>query len=401
MAPTIPRFATRAVHAGTAPDSSTGAVISPISLSTTFAQSSPAVPVGAFEYSRSSNPNRAEFEAAVAALEGAQHGLAFASGSAATATVLHAFAPGSHVISGADVYGGTHRYFTKVAQSHGLATSFTDDVVRDLPSLVRPGITKLVWLETPSNPTLSVTSIRAVAELAREHGLVLVIDNTFLSPYLQTPLAHGADIVVHSVTKYINGHSDVVMGIALMNDDALFHRIQFLQNAIGAVPSAFDSWLAHRGLKTLHLRSRASSLNAQKVAEFLQSGIKTGTVLHVNYPGLDTHPNRAVVLEQHRDGLGGGMISFRVAGGQKAAEKFCQSTKIFALAESLGGVESLVEVPALMTHAGIDPAERAKTGVFDDLIRLSIGIEDGEDLVEDVAQALQQAVGAAKGNGYH
>ncbi|KAK9383725.1 Cys/Met metabolism PLP-dependent enzyme-domain-containing protein [Kockiozyma suomiensis] len=399
MSPETTRFATRAVHAGTQHDPNTGAVIAPISLSTTFAQSSPAVPLGNFEYSRSSNPNRADFESAVASLEGARHGLAFASGSAATATILHAFAPGSHVISGADVYGGTHRYFTKVAQSHGLEVSFSTDLIRDLSSLIRPGTTKLVWLETPSNPTLSITSIRDVADLAKEHGLLLVVDNTFLSPYLQTPLIHGADIVVHSVTKYINGHSDVVMGIALMNDEALFHRIQFLQNAIGAVPSAFDSWLAHRGLKTLHLRSRASSLNAQKVAEFLQANIETGKVLHVNYPGLDNHPNRDVVWRQHREGLGGGMISFRIAGGLRAAEKFCQSIKIFALAESLGGVESLAEVPALMTHAGIDPAEREKTGVYDDLIRLSIGIEDGNDLVADLIQALDQAQELQKING--
>ncbi|KAK9491592.1 Cys/Met metabolism PLP-dependent enzyme-domain-containing protein [Lipomyces doorenjongii] len=389
-------FGTRAVHAGSSPDPRTGAVISPISLSTTFAQKSPAVPIGKYEYSRSSNPNRDEFEQAVASLEGGKYGLAFSSGSATTATILQSLSPGSHIISGADVYGGTHRYFTKVAQSHGLETSFTTDLLTDIPALVR-STTRLIWVESPSNPTLSITDIREVARLAKQYSLFLVVDNTFLSPYLQTPLALGADIVVHSVTKYINGHSDVVMGVAVLNDDEIYQKLVFLQNAIGAVPSAFDSWLAHRGLKTLHLRSRASSENAQKVAEVLASNISTGKVLHVNYPGLEVHPNRQVVKQQHRDGLGGGMVSFRVAGGRRGAEAFCQSTKIFTLAESLGGVESLCELPALMTHAGIHASERIKSGVHDDLVRLSVGIEDGDDLVVDVLQALDRATRQVNG----
>ncbi|KAK9368924.1 Cys/Met metabolism PLP-dependent enzyme-domain-containing protein [Lipomyces kononenkoae] len=395
MAP-MTRFGTRAVHAGSSPDPRTGAVISPISLSTTFAQNSPAVPFGKYEYSRSSNPNRDEFEQAVASLEGGKYGLAFSSGSATTATILQSLSPGSHIISGADVYGGTHRYFTKVAQSHGLVVSFTTDLLNDIPSLVRSN-TRLIWVESPSNPTLSITDIRAVAQLAKQHSIYLVVDNTFLSPYIQTPLALGADIVVHSVTKYINGHSDVVMGVAVLNDDEIYEQLRFLQNAIGAVPSAFDSWLAHRGLKTLHLRSRASSDNAQKVAVALVNNIKTGKVVQVNYPGLDIHPKRRVVLEQHRDGLGGGMISFRVAGGRRGAEAFCKSTKIFTLAESLGGVESLCEVPALMTHAGINPSERERVGVHEDLVRLSVGIEDGDDLVADVLQALDRATAHVNG----
>ncbi|KAK9467323.1 Cys/Met metabolism PLP-dependent enzyme-domain-containing protein [Lipomyces arxii] len=385
------KFGTLAVHAGTKHDPQTGAVISPISLSTTFAQISPAIPIGKYEYSRSSNPNRDDFEHAVAALEGGKYGLAFSSGSAATATILQSLKPGSHIIAGADVYGGTHRYFTKVAQSHGLQTSFTTDLERDIPDLIRPGSTKLIWLESPSNPTLSVTNIQAVSSFAKKYDLLLVVDNTFLSPYLQTPLSFGADIVVHSVTKYINGHSDVVMGVAVVNDEEVYAKLTFLQNAIGAVPSAFDSWLAHRGLKTLHLRSRASSQNAQRVAQALADNIETKKVLLVNYPGLETHPNRYTVQLQHRDGLGGGMISFRIAGGKNAAAKFCVSTKIFTLAESLGGIESLCEVPAEMTHAGISESERNKSGVFEDLVRLSVGIEDGDDLVADVLQALDLA----------
>ncbi|KAK9480601.1 Cys/Met metabolism PLP-dependent enzyme-domain-containing protein [Lipomyces japonicus] len=389
-----PAFATRAVHAGASPDPVTGAVISPISLSTTYKQAAPAVPIGSYEYSRSSNPNRVEFEAAVAALENGRYGLAFSSGSATTAVVLQALAPpGSHVISGADVYGGTHRYFTKVAQSHALQVSFTTNLVRDISTLVRPGSTRLIWVETPSNPTLAITDIAAVAQLARQHDLLLVVDNTFLSPYLQTPLALGADVVVHSVTKFINGHSDVVMGVAVVNDDGLHANLAFLQNAIGAVPSAFDSWLAHRGLKTLHLRVRAASENALRIALALADQVPSGKVLQVNYPGLKSHPGREVVKLQHRNGSGGGMISFRIAGGINAASAFTTATRYFTLAESLGGIESLIEIPALMTHAGIHEADRQKVGVYDDLIRLSVGIEDGDDLVNDILQALDRATG--------
>ncbi|KAL0640293.1 cystathionine gamma-lyase cys3 [Maublancomyces gigas] len=380
-------FGTRAVQAGSPHDPVTGAVISPISLSTTYAQTSVGNPVGLYEYSRSSNPNRDNFEHAVAALEGASYALAFSSGSATTATILQSLAAGSHIISISDVYGGTHRYFTKVAAAHGVRVTFTGAIEVDAGSLIEEN-TRLIWIETPSNPTLSLVDIRAVADVAHQHGILVVVDNTFLSPYVQNPLEHGADIVVHSVTKYINGHSDVLMGVAAFNSPVLNDRLTFLQNAIGAVPSPFDCWLAHRGLKTLHLRARAATENATEIATMLDN---SPHVLSVNYPGLASHPQRKVAVKQHRKGMGGGMVSFRIRGGRRAAEKFCQETKIFTLAESLGGVESLCELPASMTHAGIPVEAREMSGVWEDLIRLSVGIEDVDDLVADVAGALERA----------
>lgn len=381
-------FGTLAVHAGAPKDPVTGAVIEPISLSTTFAQTSVGKPVGAYEYSRSSNPNRANFEQAVAALEHAKYALAFSSGSATTATILQSLAAGSHVISVSDVYGGTHRYFTQVAKAHGVKVTFTPEIEVDISAHINES-TKLVWIETPSNPTLRLVDIRAVVTAAHAHGILVVVDNTFLSPYVQNPLDLGADIVVHSVTKYINGHSDVVMGVAAFNAEALKDRLGFLQNAIGAVPSAFDSWLAHRGLKTLHLRAREASKNATAVSTALEA---SPHVIAVNYPGLESHPHRSIAKAQHRDGMGGGMLSFRVRGGHAAAERFCQHTRIFTLAESLGGIESLVEVPSSMTHSGIPREEREAVGVYDDLVRVSCGVEDANDLVADVLQALEKAV---------
>lgn len=382
------RFATKAIHAGAHVDIH-GSVIEPISLSTTFKQSSPAEPLGDYEYSRSQNPNRKNLEDAVAALENAQYGLAFSSGSATTAVVLQSLPQGSHAISIGDVYGGTHRYFTKVANAHGVDTTFTNNLIDDLPKLVKDN-TRLVWIETPTNPTLKVTDIGLVSKIVKgiNKDILVVVDNTFLSPYLSNPLNFGADIVVHSATKYINGHSDVVLGVLATNGKEIYEKLQFLQNAIGAIPSPFDSWLAHRGLKTLHLRVRQSSLTATKIAELLAQNEK---VLAVNYPGLATHQNHDVVLKQHRDGLGGGMISFRIKGGAEAASKFTSSTRLFTLAESLGGIESLVEVPAVMTHGGIPKEQREASGVFDDLIRLSVGIEDTDDLLDDIKQALELA----------
>lgn len=379
------KFATKAIHAGEHIDVH-GSVIEPISLSTTFKQSEPAAPLGEYEYSRSQNPNRKNLEDAVASLENAKYGLAFSSGSATTAVILHSLAPGAHAVSIGDVYGGTHRYFTKVAQAHGVETSFTNDLVKDLPSLIKEN-TKLVWLESPTNPTLKVTDITKVVEVVKKINkeIIVVVDNTFLSPYLSNPLNFGVDIVVHSATKYINGHSDVVLGVLATNSKEIYERLQFLQNAIGAIPSPFDSWLTHRGLKTLHLRVRQAALSATKIAELLAQDDR---VIAVNYPGLATHPNRDVVERQHRDGLGGGMISFRIRGGAEAASKFSSATRLFALAESLGGVESLVEVPAAMTHGGIPKEQREESGVFDDLIRLSVGIEDTDDLLNDVKEAL-------------
>ncbi|MCJ1474305.1 cystathionine gamma-lyase cys3 [Lambiella insularis] len=393
----VHRFGTLAVHAGSPIDPVTGAVIEPISLSTTFAQTGVGKPIGAYEYVRSSNPNRDNFEKAMAALEHARYALAFSSGSATTATILQSLAQGSHVVSVSDVYGGTHRYFTKVAAAHGVQVTFSPSIELDIAELIRPDETKLIWIESPSNPTLSLVDIRNVATVAHQHGIMVVVDNTFLSPYVQNPLDHGADIVVHSVTKYINGHSDVLMGVAAFNGEDINERLTFLQNAIGAVPSAFDCWLAHRGLKTLHLRAREATTNATSVAKALES---SPHVIAVNYPGLKSHRHRSIAIKQHRDGMGGGMLSFRIKGGKQAAERFCQSTNIFTLAESLGGVESLVEVPGSMTHAGIPQEQREAAGVFDDLVRVSCGIEDAEDLKADVLQALEKALVAPKINGF-
>ncbi|AQZ12134.1 CYS3 (YAL012W) [Zygosaccharomyces parabailii] len=382
------KFATKAIHAGAHIDIH-GSVIEPISLSTTFKQSAPAQPLGEYEYSRSQNPNRKNLEEAIASLENAKHGLAFSSGSATTAVVLQSLPQGSHAVSIGDVYGGTHRYFTKVANAHGVETTFTNDLLKELPSLIKAN-TKLVWIESPTNPTLKVTDIELVNKTVKKinEDILVVVDNTFLSPYLSNPLNFGVDLVVHSATKYINGHSDVVLGVLATNNTELYERLQFLQNAIGAIPSPFDSWLVHRGVKTLHLRVRQAALTATKIAEYLE---KSNQVVAVNYPGLESHPDRAIVVKQHRDGLGGGMISFRIKGGAEAAAKFSSSTRLFTLAESLGGVESLLEVPAVMTHGGIPKEQREASGVHDDLIRLSVGIEDTEDLLQDVEEALKAA----------
>ncbi|PGH18475.1 hypothetical protein AJ80_04445 [Polytolypa hystricis UAMH7299] len=393
----VHQFGTMAVHAGAHVDPTTGAVIAPISLSTTFAQTAVGKPLGIYEYTRSANPNRDNFEEAVAALEHARYALAFSSGSATTATILQSLAAGSHVVSVSDVYGGTHRYFTKVAAAHGVHVTFSPSIEIDVADLIRPNDTKLIWIESPSNPTLGLVDIRNVATIAHQHGIMVVVDNTFLSPYIQNPLDHGADIVIHSVTKYINGHSDVLMGVAAFNSDELKERLTFLQNAIGAVPSAFDCWLAHRGLKTLHLRAREASKNATVIATALEA---SPHVKAVNYPGIKSHPHREIALKQHRDGMGGGMLSFRINGGQEAAERFCQATQVFVLAESLGGVESLVEVPSSMTHAGIPREEREAAGVFDDLVRMSCGIEDSVDLLKDVLQALEKAAKPTKSSGF-
>lgn len=385
-------FGTNAIHVGAPIDPHTGAVIEPVSLSTTFAQSEPSKPLGIYEYSRSANPNRDNFEIAVAKLENAKYALALSSGSATTALIIQSLPVNSHIVSSGDVYGGTHRYFTKVANTHGVEATFVGDLVKDLKSNLREN-TRLVWLETPSNPTLKVTNIAKVREILNQHEeatgnkVILVVDNTFLSPYISNPLNFGADIVIHSVTKYINGHSDVVMGILAVNDDELHEKLRFLQNAIGSIPSPFDSWLAHRGLKTLHLRVKQASESALKIAEYLSSHSKVSLV---NYPGLKTHENHDVVLKQHRNGLGGGMISFRINGGAQAASTFTSSTKLFTLAESLGGIESLIEVPAIMTHGGIPKAERESNGVFDDLVRVSVGIEETDDLLADIEQALER-----------
>ncbi|KAJ3055028.1 hypothetical protein HK097_011664 [Rhizophlyctis rosea] len=388
-APRVPGFGTLAVHAGQEPDQVTGAVIPPLSLSTTFAQSAAGVHKG-FDYSRSGNPTRNAFEVAVAALEGGKYGLAFASGSNTTATVLNLVQSGGHIVSVNDTYGGTFRYFTKVASNNGVGVTFVDLYdPENLRTAIQPN-TKLVWIETPTNPTLRLVDIARIAEIAHSYdqNILLVVDNTFMSPYFQQPLSLGADIVVHSVTKYINGHSDVVMGVAVTSDDAIHDRLRFLQNSIGGVPSAFDCFLANRGLKTLHLRMKAHESNATAIARYLESHPKVAEVI---YPGLPSHRQHELARRQQK-GFGG-MLSFRLRNGDlEASNTFLASLKIFALAESLGGVESLAELPAVMTHASLTPEAREALGVTDSLIRMSVGVEEVEDLIDDIEQALNAAV---------
>ncbi|CAO3629608.1 unnamed protein product [Cunninghamella blakesleeana] len=378
-------FGTRAIHAGQTPDAVTGAVIPPVSLSTTFKQSSAGVHTG-YEYSRSGNPTRHNFESAVAALEGGKYGLAFASGSSVTATILNTLHSGSHLISVNDVYGGTYRYFTKVAIHNGVQADFVDlDDAANIKPYFKEN-TKLVWVESPTNPTLRIIDIRAVADYAHAHGALLVVDNTFMSPYFQNPLSLGADIVVHSVTKYINGHSDVVMGVAVTNDEAVYEKLKFMQNSMGAVPSAFDSYLARRGLMTLEVRMQRHAENAQAIAEYLQTHPNIEEVI---YPGLPSHPNHELAKQQQR-GFGG-MISFRIKGNLENANNFLSKLEYITLAESLGGVESLIELPAIMTHGAVSPEDRAKLGITDTLLRLSVGIENVEDLIADIKQSLEKA----------
>ncbi|PVU93520.1 hypothetical protein BB561_003229 [Smittium simulii] len=380
-----PGLATVAIHAGSEPDPVTGAVIPPLSLSTTFKQQE--VGVGKFEYSRSNNPTREGFEICLAAMERGKHGFAFASGSAATATLLNTLPPNSHMLSINDVYGGTYRYFTKVATSMNIAVDFLELADADeIIAHIKPGSTKLIWIESPTNPTLKLVDIQKICEVAHKNSLLVVVDNTFMSPIFQNPLELGADIVVHSVTKYINGHSDVVMGAIVTRDDQIAEKIRFYQNAIGAVPSPFDSYQAHRGLKTLKLRMNQHQKNALAVASALESSPYVDRVI---YPGLKSHPQYELAKSQMH-GFGG-MISFYIKGDLTNAKSFFKNVKYFALAESLGGVESLAEIPSLMTHGSVSAADREKLGILDTLIRLSVGIEDTEDLVDDVLNALEKS----------
>jgi cystathionine beta-lyase/cystathionine gamma-synthase len=373
-------FATRAIHAGQEPDSATGAVIVPIYQTSTFAQEAVGVHKG-YEYARSGNPTRTALETALAALEGGAHALAFASGLAAESTVLLLLSSGDHVIGGDDAYGGTYRLFTKVFARHGISFDFVD--TRDpeeVAEAIRPE-TRLVWLETPTNPLLKLADVAKIAELARPRGVLTLVDNTFASPYLQRPLEQGADIVLYSTTKYMGGHSDVVGGALVLNDAELYERLKFLQNAAGGVPGPFDSWLVLRGLKTLALRMRAHSENGMAVARFLSEHPAVDEVI---YPGLPSHPQHELARRQMR-GFGG-MISLVLKGGEPAAHALVTRTRLFTLAESLGGVESLIELPAAMTHASVanSPLE-----VPAGLVRLSVGIEDSEDLIADLEQALR------------
>jgi cystathionine gamma-synthase len=374
-------FSTRAIHAGQDPDPSTGAVTMPIYATSTYAQDGVGGLRRGYEYSRSANPTRTALEECIAALEGGVRGFAFASGLAAEDTLLRAVArPGGHVVIPDDAYGGTWRLFARVHEPWGLtstAAALTD--LAAVEAAVRPG-TSVVWVETPTNPLLGIADITAIAEIAHAVGALVVVDNTFASPYLQQPLALGADVVVHSTTKYCGGHSDLVGGALIVSDPELAEQIAFHQNAIGAVASPFDSWLVLRGLKTLALRMERHSDNAEAVAAFLAA---SGQVSEVIYPGLSSHPGHDVAKRQMR--RFGGMVSFRAAGGEQAALDVCARTRVFTLAESLGGVESLIEHPGRMTHASVAGTELE---VPNDLIRLSVGIEDAEDLITDLQQAL-------------
>ncbi|MDC3962049.1 cystathionine gamma-synthase [Polyangium jinanense] len=374
---------TLAIHAGQEPDPVSGAVMMPIVLASTFAQESPGVHKG-YEYSRSGNPTRRALEACLAALEGGTHGYSFGSGLAATTTLLHTLSPGAHILCGDDVYGGTFRLMDKVMGPMGLSSSFVD--MRD-PAAVRAAIrpsTRLLWIETPTNPMLKVFDIAALAKVAREANITFVVDNTFATPMLQRPLDLGADVVVHSVTKYLNGHSDVVGGAIVTSNPKLAERIGFLQNAMGGVPSPFDCYLVLRGLKTLPVRVRHQSMAALALAERLT---RHPRVERVHYPGLASHPDHAVAARQMRGGFGG-MISIEVAGGLSAARTMLERLHVFSCAESLGGVESLAEHPAIMTHASVPEETRKVLGISDGLVRLSVGLEAVDDLWKDLEHAL-------------
>ncbi len=380
-------FSTRAIHAGQEPDPVTGAIMTPIYATSTYVQESPGVHKG-YEYSRSQNPTRQALEACVADLENGAAGFAFGSGMAASATVLELLDSGAHVIAGDDLYGGTYRLFENVRKrSSGLDFTFIDfSDLEAVEAAVRPE-TRMIWVETPTNPLLKVIDLEAVADIARRHDLIAVCDNTFCSPYVQRPLDWGIDVVVHSTTKYLNGHSDVVGGVAIVSGATrhsdLTDRLAYLQNAVGGVPGPFDSFLVLRSLKTLPLRMERHCENARAVAEFLENHPK---ISKVYFPGLTTHGQHDIAKRQ-MNGFGG-MVTAVLDGGLDAATRFLERTQLFALAESLGGVESLIEHPAIMTHASIPPEIRAKIGIDDGLVRLSVGVEDIDDLLDDLRTAL-------------
>ena len=378
-------FGTRAIHAGQQPDPTTGAVMTPVYLTSTYAQSAPGEHKG-FEYSRSQNPTRFALEGCIAALEGGKHGLAFASGSAATDCVIHMLKAGDRVVCMDDVYGGTQRQFRRVWAHHGLSFDFVD-----LSSLdkARQAITdgvKLVWVETPTNPMLKLVDIAAVSEMAHKAGARVVVDNTFMTPYFQRPLELGADVVMHSTTKFLNGHSDVVGGALVTSDEEIFERLKFLQNAVGGVQGPMDSFLVLRGLKTLHIRMAQHEKSAMQIAGWLEEHPKIDRVV---YPGLESHPQH-VLAKKQMTGFGG-MITAFIKGDLEASRRMLSACRLFALAESLGGVESLIEHPAIMTHASVPAEKRAELGISDTLIRLSVGIEDVDDLRADLDQALAAA----------
>jgi len=378
------RFATRVIHGGQRPDPLTGAIMPPIYATSTYVQSSPGVHQG-YEYSRTRNPTRDALQAAVASLEGGAAGFAFASGMAASATVLELLDAGSHIVAMHDLYGGSYRLLENVRKrSAGHRVSFVDlSNPATLTGAIRPD-TRLVWVETPTNPLLKLVDLSAVAALARRHRLLAVCDNTFATPFIQRPLEHGFDIVVHSTTKYLNGHSDAIGGAAIVRDPELGERIAYLQNAVGGVPGPFDAFLTLRGIKTLALRMERHCSNALAIAQFLEQHPE---VERVYYPGLASHPQHALARAQMAGGFGG-IVTAVVRGGLERARRTLERCRLFALAESLGGVESLIEHPGIMTHSSLPAATRASLGISDGLIRLSVGVEDVEDLIAELRQAL-------------
>lgn len=377
------KFSTKAVHAGQVPDPSTGAVITPVFLTSTYVQEELGKHKG-YEYSRVSNPTRTALEKNIAALENADEGMAFASGMAAIDAIFRLLNPGDHVIVTNDVYGGTYRIAKMVLENYGLQFDFVDTTALDIIINARKPNTKMIFIESPTNPTMSITDLKAVARFARSYKLISVVDNTFATPYLQQPIDFGIDVVMHSVTKYLNGHSDMLGGFVATNNKAIADRLRFFQKAVGGIMSPFDAWLCLRGTKTLAVRMRQHCESAIVIAGWLT---KQKKVLQVNFPGLKTHPQHALAKRQMKDF--GGMISFDL-GSLPNAKKFLKNVKLCALAESLGGVETLISHPATMTHASVPKAERIKNGVTDGLVRISVGIEDVEDIIADLEQALKK-----------
>ena len=379
------KFGTKAIHAGVEPDPSTGAIMTPIFQTSTFVQESPSRHKG-YGYARGTNPTRNALQKSIAALENGKFGLCFSSGMGATDAVIKLLKPGDEVITSNDLYGGSYRMFTKIFEKYGIKFHFIDLTNLEVAKSKINANTRLMWLETPSNPLMNIIDLKACCELAKKNNFKVAVDNTFASPYLQNPLDLGADIVMHSVTKYLGGHSDVVMGALVVNDEKLRDELYFILNSCGAVPGPQDSFLVLRGIKTLHLRMERHCFNGRKVAEYLRSHPKIGKVY---WPGFTDHPNHAIAKGQMRDF--GGMLSFSLKNDSvEAAIKLMESVELFSLAESLGGVESLINHPASMTHASIPREERMKNGLTDSLIRLSIGVEDFEDLLDDLGQALEK-----------
>jgi len=378
------KFATKAVHIGQEPDPSTGAIVPPIYMTTIYAQEDIGKNKG-YEYSRLENPTRTALEKTLAELEGGKHALAFSSGMAAISAVSSVLKPGDHLVVSEDVYGGTYNFFQNIISNYGVEVSFVNTSNLEDIGLVSKANTKMIWLETPSNPMLKLTDVKAAAAFAKAKGITLVVDNTFMTPYFQNPLMLDADVVVHSMSKFLGGHSDVIGGAVITSNTELHEKFRFAQRSVGAVPSPFDCWLVSRGIKTLPLRMEKHAENAQRVAEYLASH---QNVTKVIYPGIKEHPQHELAKNQ-MSGFGG-IVTFEMKGGQEAARKILKGTRIFIFGESLGGVESLVTHPASTSHAAVPEKTRAKLGITDALLRLSVGIEDGDDLISDLKDAMSQ-----------